>query len=911
MKKILFSMIITLGFFLNSFAWFDWWFTSISWDTTFSKNSWIDELRVSEDYFIDPYSSSDIKRNTTVCTWNDCPCWASGCSFVTSYSVDWVLFWPSHPKFYSANETRRNWYSYKDGIDSRVVYLENTYTRPDWIYKPDQTVKVRRYYITTYQHDTSTPTCWEVNYYDDEELTQSFSYVAWTWLNEPKYFTMTCLDNETECYCAPDDESCIKKDGKVISTAQLLWHKINPQVSFTNKVKLTDTSCEPGGTFEQVLFDLKTPKFDVSIWWESFNLNNLTLRNYKIQGWKLLDGIEIPWKVEFTRSGSVNRIAWDIDIDLEIEDSFLEDSVHGVSWLKSYEFSITRVTNSSFESITPVRLWCSPAAYTSASEYNSNGNKEISDVKDFSFNCNELTTAWKYNFTFLASDWAWNTTKATTVVNVYPDEISIPNSNLVITNVWFTPFANNVDSYDYMLTFQDQFGNPILDRILTNPSQSITWYSLWKTITLNNSTSALRYLYPSNKTNKSWEYNFSVRSLTPGSITHRYLLSYNWWDENYVQNSSPTPLHITNNWEWEFKKPFSANIALVWPWSTPEVWTEQEYQIQVINDWNIANISGSILNINATTLNFSSWHRFSDISNLDNTFALNDLQCSFSWLIDATSVSSVLESPELDIDSMNVSYSLAWQSIRYPLDSFGLVWCDVSTIWLKTIGSTQWDWKWEITWWSGNFSDISTSTLRNQIRQNAYTLIKGLSSGQISNGVRYVEWDVSITWNQSYETLIVKNGNVFISWNVNPSENTFGIIVLKDDWFNVMNDFNTDWNIYIANSVSSINAHIYADGTLRSANSSGNEYNDSDLSIKLRMKGSLFTRNTIGGWILAGESNYLLPWGATTVDIDLASIYDLNYIRRAQACWDIDDYSFLIEYDPSIQTNPPKWFTTK
>jgi hypothetical protein len=106
-----------------------------------------------------------------------------------------------------------------------------------------------------------------------------------------------------------------------------------------------------------------------------------------------------------------------------------------------------------------------------------------------------------------------------------------------------------------------------------------------------------------------------------------------------------------------------------------------------------------------------------------------------------------------------------------------------------------------------------------------------------------------------------------------------------------------------------MNAHFFADGALRSANLNGVEYKDSLLWAKLRMKWTLFTRNTIWGWILAG-SDYLLPWGTSTLNRVLASTYDLNYIRRAQVCWEVDDYSFLIEYDPTIQTNPPKGFET-
>lgn len=905
MKKILFSISILFLLIVQVSAWFDSSFTNITWDENFSKNPWVDELRVSEDYFINPFSNSVIKRNITTCTWNNCPCWRSGCSYTTSYTVDGKIFNSSHPKFKRANQTRRNWYSYGDGIESKVNYLQNTYTEEDDIYVPRQSVKVRRYYITTFRHDTTTPTCWEVNYYNDDELTESFTY-DWWWLNQPKYFTMTCLDSETECYCAPDDESCEIRDGKVISTAQLLGHKINPRVSFTNKVKLTDTTCEPGGTFQQVLFDLKTPRFDIALWDESFNLNSLTLRNYKTQNWKILDGIETPWIVDFTRSGSINQIAWNTLVDLQLEDSYLEDSVHWVSGLKSYNFTITRLTNQSFQSISPEILNDCSQNYSFTNQYNSNGNKEISDVRDSSFNCNELTTAGKYDFTFIATDWAWNESKSSTEVNIYPDKINTWDSLLEVLNSTATPYANNIDSFDYKLTLKDQYWNPIFDTQIENPIQ--TPFSWWNTILLSNSNSALRYTYPNTQTNADGEYLFSVKSLLFWTIDHKITFNYDNWNENYIQNwlSESVSLYISNTGD--FEKPFSAGITMIWPWNNPEVWTEQNYEINLVYNWNVENISLGNLNINQNTLNFSSWHKFSDISNLDDTFSFNDLQCSFSGVFDAISSESVLSAPVFDIDNMNVNYKLAGEDIRYTLDSFWLVWCDISTLGLKTIWSTQWDGRWEITGWSANFSDVSTSSLRADIRKNAYTLIRGLNSNQTVNGVRYVEWDVTISWDLNYETLIVKNWNVFISWNLNTAWDNLGIIVLKDDWFNLSSDFNTNGNIYVSNTVSTINAHLYADGTLRSADINGIKYSDTDLWIKLRMKGSLFTRNTVWGWLLAGEGNYILPGGSTTLSREIASIYDLNYIRRAQECTDSDDYSFLVEYDPSIQLNPPKWF---
>jgi hypothetical protein len=69
----------------------------------------------------------------------------------------------------------------------------------------------------------------------------------------------------------------------------------------------------------------------------------------------------------------------------------------------------------------------------------------------------------------------------------------------------------------------------------------------------------------------------------------------------------------------------------------------------------------------------------------------------------------------------------------------------------------------------------------------------------------------------------------------------------------------------------------------------------------------LFTRNTIW-WATYIWWKALLPWGAEEEDVDLTRIYDLNYTRQVDVCWD-DDYAFRIEYNPRIQTNPPKGFS--
>jgi hypothetical protein len=134
-----------------------------------------------------------------------------------------------------------------------------------------------------------------------------------------------------------------------------------------------------------------------------------------------------------------------------------------------------------------------------------------------------------------------------------------------------------------------------------------------------------------------------------------------------------------------------------------------------------------------------------------------------------------------------------------------------------------------------------------------------------------------------------------------------GIIVIKDN-YNVRSDYNKAWNVYIANTVKTINAIIYADWALRSADVNGNNYSDSRLLERLDLIGSVISRNTIWWATQVWWTDYLLPWWAKTTDYDLSSIYDLNYLRKTPICR-IEDYAFLIRYNPRVVTNPPKWFS--
>ena len=198
-----------------------------------------------------------------------------------------------------------------------------------------------------------------------------------------------------------------------------------------------------------------------------------------------------------------------------------------------------------------------------------------------------------------------------------------------------------------------------------------------------------------------------------------------------------------------------------------------------------------------------------------------------------------------------------------------------------------------------------------------------MKSWEIVWWVKYVLGDTTLAWEINYETLVVVDGNVTITDNVNNSKKKFWIIVLKDN-YDVNKDIEWKGNIYIKPNVTQINAIIYSDGALISTDNSWKVYSEdsstrtANLNKQLILNGSVFTRNTIG-WAILAWGKYILPWWVKTDDFDKAMVYDLNYIRRwgnwcdknnNSSCIDSWEYRepFIIKYDSRIQTAPIKLF---
>jgi hypothetical protein len=514
------------------------------------------------------------------------------------------------------------------------------------------------------------------------------------------------------------------------------------------------------------------------------------------------------------------------------------------------------------------------------------------------------TASWNHTLYVCSKDNAWNIKEVRKEFTIYPWDLDESQIHISVDSKW-DKYANNSDFYTYTFFLKDKYWNLIYDKDIKSLKQ-ITDSNYFSLGSLNNT---------------NWKITFHLKSLYPfKSFKQLFKISIEKWNDNYINNweiQNITKAILENN---SFKKPLIWEFEVIEWWTISEIWKEQKYKIQINNPWNLTSYSLWEINISQSTIkNNIAWHiwnwNFSEIEKKFWSDLTNYLW--FIWKIDAND--NILKSPVIKSNNLKISYRLEWKDIEYSLDNFTSVWsCDLETLWLKIIWTLQWDWKLETiaNWNLNNFSDLSKWKIRSIIRKNAYTSIRNRESSKTKNinNVIYFKGDNITYWEvknylKENDTIIVKDWNLIIDEDINKN---IWIIIIKDN-YNVEDDYKISWNIYVKNNVSNINAIIYADWVFRSAKLNWKvleSYSDSELNKQLNLYWSLFTRNTIG-WAVKASLSYTLPGWKTTNSFDLAQIYDLNYTRKVpKTCdWnDKNDYSFIIKYNPSIQSNPPKLF---
>ncbi len=531
--------------------------------------------------------------------------------------------------------------------------------------------------------------------------------------------------------------------------------------------------------------------------------------------------------------------------------------------------------------------------------------------------------------------WGWNwcvwPNCDTTIVKIIPDpevedNCAINGEYCFSSQPWWswwskqTKYANLEESFDYDLTnitdanwvriTKDMIGSMEVSYCQAfdeNSSDCITITDKdWKKV------SAKDYL--SIETN--W-LSFKIKAANPFKFSNYFKVTFNKWDLDWKPTNKKVSVLLKNSVRQEFIAPVSIkNIKVsddnwvTWDWEVDQESGIQKYKLELSGTWElyVKKSQWTIINLkNITKDNFDwnvslSWslvwvvERFNFPRFIFPTFSADlifkDYDDLLSW-------------SQLSLKDLIISYILNYRGKDYKAEYY-ISWktdksCDATTLWAKIEWTLQWDWRVNSTEWKKNYTDLSKQELRTQIRKNAYNLLIWINAWKKVGTVYYFEWNKEfskITWLNNWDTIILKNWNLIIDTDINKN---IWIIVLKDNY--KIWDFKS-WNVFVLNNVENIKAAIYADGWFMRKEKEMWEK-------QLKLSWALFTRNTIGWWVDWEKAEYIIPGGKKLWKSgrELSKKYDLNYIRKMKdRC---SEASFLIKYDTSIQTNPPKGFENK
>ncbi|MBS9775444.1 hypothetical protein KGV52_01885, partial [Candidatus Gracilibacteria bacterium] len=284
----------------------------------------------------------------------------------------------------------------------------------------------------------------------------------------------------------------------------------------------------------------------------------------------------------------------------------------------------------------------------------------------------------------------------------------------------------------------------------------------------------------------------------------------------------------------------------------------------------------------------------------------------------------------VSVKKVQLSYEIEGEKVTYLLDNPVTTSAnEKNTLGLQVQGVGQSDkGRGNLTGQEINRTKVQLPKMRSDIRKNAFTLIRSREYSQKKTINRVYYKDGNTTYSdiqddvKDYDTIIIKDGNFIIDKNI---DKKVGIIVISDKFetFHLNKNANfdiiqTQGNIFITKNVGKINAVIYADGSLISADKQGKSYSDDELTKPLRILGSIFTKNTVGGAAAGAgrDGTYLLPNGKNTKGLgnkleqfNIAQKYDLNYLRKANL--NTEKYSVKIESDPDFKLHTPTGFKNK
>lgn len=651
-------------------------------------------------------------------------------------------------------------------------------------------------------------------------------------------------------------------------------------------------------------------------WWESSRVSESSTSVACVNGWF---DVECVWDCRKTNTTS---ILWSTSSTSITAPTPLERKTESYNWCGEYISSWT--TNRSDCSIT--------------GNWSSNGT--ISCQQTPSYTENKSNWGTMYCDVFYKNGNIIKMDNCTSCQNL-PSDVAKPTEWVITNTVIASLNETNSKCFDLYANDSDICNLSFNVSASTKQWKWITWWwNNWKIYSITDTS-----WEKSDRIAKTWNaLNFSSVNSTwiPSSTSNSFSVKINdiksrspFYSNSWSMtiNLGWVQMNLTNIY-YNFLKPFIWKLLVSndsWEtWNaSPTLWTKQLYQLSATK----SNINQDTYTLNLDTGSISTvW---SGIQLQDTELESYDGQWAYKFMTRINSSADATElndNPWIQVKDPIISYNLNWILVKYYLSRYE-TWNDLTPIeliwstfnWLRVIWWIQSDWKSEFIWQWKNISSLLTSTFRDEIRKNAYTYIAQMKSGQILNSVKYVEWDTIISWTQDYETLVVKDWNVIISWDLNISKKKLGIIVLKDN-YDVNSDYTNKWNVYVEPSVTNINAIIYADWWVISTDSNWTPFTTDSLSRtkalqnQLIVNWSFFTRNTIW-WAQYVWWYYLLPGWSKTSDFNKAMIYDLNYLRTWNKwCdlnwdWDCSDSSIweykewtILKYDSTVQTDPPKLF---
>lgn len=653
-----------------------------------------------------------------------------------------------------------------------------------------------------------------------------------------------------------------------------------------------------------------------------------------------------PASLNTAKSSNSDNNPWTLNVLETNEDiSKVDWSDITLNNYRPYSYNITNICDEAWNCL------ANPASFT----YN---------VYAWYINSSLSSVAWAFNFVWQVAD---GSTKSLTYTlkDDYGNKI-IPvyrsNGTTLQRSIEFILNYNNslyLNQYNKLWSWVDisWVDNPAL-------VASTIWTNINKNVTITD------------KNNNDWLYvqDFKIYSPTYSSSASDWRQFVNW---NFNINSInlqlsdkiPSDTIQSTTIDFQFKPLYVTNIT----WSVRDNWfivgSTQTWVLNVTSAWtkNVyieywyydplfpePHLSHPKIDLNYKKTAAASW----DISAEWYTNPYSSL--SLFWTSTSNILTKLVQSWSLNTAEQNTYFAThistlvaPWKTAVYSSDILWMnryawtnTWDNTSQRWVKINWLTHSNDQVDIVTWQST-SDISLlwnlekSYFQRDVRKNAYSLVKEVTpinwSKIVSNvnqtspwvklgDVLYFGWldwenvEINLSWKYTWvKTILVEWWNVYIKWNIlanNKSTDILWIVALKNDstW--------NGWNIYINPNVLEIDAVLYSDRAVATADdttilnstdlsraiSPDNWWTYEYLSKQLYIYGTVFSNNTIG-WSV--QSPYKCPFYITSCTLDISQKYDMNYLRRdylTKYLGTYEDYPVIINYNSLIQLTPPKLF---